>query len=199
MEPTRQTCDGADRTGERTDFALDDHVRRARRLQCRYAVLTVALWLPLLWAFANVRNLYPFAAATMMMESGRFAGPAIYYVLKGETVGGQLIDLPPIRLTDALTGRHWTLVIATVDNRSFTIRWPYPENEALAARAGGNDRLPEAARLPELLSAWGNIHNDNLPADSPQRLRAVLLDAYRWKGEGYADYDAHVRTWRQPL
>jgi hypothetical protein len=174
--------------------AADEQV--GRTFKRRYALLTIALWLPLLWAFTNLRNLYPFAAATMMMEGGRLASPGVYYVLKGETVGGQRIDLPPIRLTDALTGRHWGLVIATVDNKSFTIRWPHPENQALAARAGGVDRLPDAARLPDLLRAWGNLHNNDLPAGSPQQLRAVLLDAYRWQGEGYADYDAHVQTWR---
>src|SRR5262245_44757304 len=135
----------------------------------------------------------------MMMEGGRLGGPAIYYVLRGETVDDQLIDLPPIKLTNALTGRHWSLIIAAVDNRSFTIRWPHPENAALAARAGGINRLPEAARLPELLRAWGGLHNNNLPPGSPKRLRAVVLDAYRWEGQEYVDYDTHVRRWRQQL
>jgi hypothetical protein len=168
-------------------------------LKRRYSLLTAALWLPLLWSFANVRNLYPFAAATMMMEGPRFEGPSVYYVLKGETAGGQVIDLPPIQLTDALTGRHWSLVIATVSNRSFTIRWPHPENAALAARSGGISRLPEAARLPELLRAWGELRNGQLPAGSPMRLRAVVLEAYRWEGREYADYHHYVRSWRQPL
>jgi hypothetical protein len=176
-----------------------DDGRRERRLRVRYAILTAALFLPLLWAFLAVRNLYPFAAATMMMEGGRLDRPRTFYVLRGETVGGETVDLPPIQLTDALTGRHWGLVAATVENKSFTVRRPHPSNAALAEAAGGADQLPDAARLPELLRAWGALHNARLPADSPRRLRAVLLDAYRWEGRRYADYDTHVRTWRQEL
>jgi len=170
-----------------------------RRLRLRYALLTAALFLPLLWAFLAVRNLYPFAAATMMMEGGRLDRPRTYYVLRGETVGGELVDLPPIELTDALTGRHWSLVAAAVENKSFKIRWPHPANAALAEAAGGAERLPEAARVPELLRAWGELHNARLAADSPRRLRAVRLDAYRWEGRAYADFDTHLRTWRQEL
>jgi hypothetical protein len=172
---------------------------RERRLRLRYAVLTAALFLPLLWAFLAVRNLYPFAAATMMMEGGRLDRPRVYYVLRGETAGGETFDLPPIRLTDALTGRLPALVAATVENKSFVIRWPHPSNAALVAESGGADRLPEAARLPELLRAWGEMYNAELPAGSPRRLRAVRLDAYRWEGRRYADYDTHVRSWRQEL
>ncbi len=169
------------------------------RLRRRYAVLTVVLAVPLLWSFIAVRNLYPFAAATMMMEGGTLDRPRTYYVLRGETVEGTLVDVPPITLTDALTGRIWGLVAATVDNRSFTIRWPHPENEALVARRGGIDRLPDAARLAELLRAWGDLYNARLPPDSPRRLRAMRLDEYRWEGRRYADYDTHLRTWREEL
>jgi hypothetical protein len=176
-----------------------DEGRRGRRLRVRYAILTAALFLPLLWAFLAVRNLYPFAAATMMMEGGRLDRPRTYYVLRGETSGGETVELPPVRLTDALTGRHWGLVAAAVENKSFRLRWPHPSNVALAESVGGIDRLPDAARLPELLRAWGGLHNASLPADSPRRLRAVRLDAYRWEGRAYADYDTHVRTWRQEL
>lgn len=172
---------------------------RERRLRRRYAVLTAALSLPLLWAFLAVRNLYPFAASTMMMEGWGLNRPRIYYVLRGETVRGETVDLPPARLTDALSGRHWSLVAAAVDNKSFAVRRPHPSNLSLLEEAGGLERLPEAARLPELLRAWGGMHNGRLPADSPRRLRAVRLDAYRWEGRRYGDYDTHVRTWRQEL
>ena len=170
-----------------------------RRLKLRYAILTAALALPLLWSFLAVRNLYPFAAATMMMEGGRLDRPRTYYVLRGETVGGETIDLPPVELTDALTGRHWGLVAAAAENKNFLIRWPHPSNVALAEAAGGVENLPDAARLPELLRAWGALHNARLSGDSPRRLRAVRLDAYRWEGRAYADYDTHVRAWRQEL
>jgi hypothetical protein len=184
-----------------SDRPADGHAEggRERRLRLRYAILTAALFLPLLWAFAAVRNLYPFAAATMMMEGGRLDRPRTYYVLRGETVGGEIVDLPPIELTDALTGRHWGLVAATAENKSFGIRWPHPSNVALAEAAGGVGRVPEAARLPELLRAWGGLYNARVPADSPRRLRAVRLDAYRWEGRAYADYETHVRSWRQEL
>lgn len=172
---------------------------RERRLKLRYALLTVALAVPLIWAFLAVRNLYPFAAATMMMDGGRLDRPRTYYFLRGETVGGETIDLPPIELTDALSGRHWGLVAAVAENKSFTIRRPHPSNLALEEAAGGVDKLPEAARLPELLRAWGGLYNARLPADSPRRLRAVRLDAYRWEGRTYDGYDTHVRTWRQEL
>ena len=41
-----------------------------RRLKTRYALLTALLFIPLLTAFVFVRNLYPFAASTMMMAGG---------------------------------------------------------------------------------------------------------------------------------
>lgn len=170
-----------------------------RRLRLRYAVLTAALSLPLLWAFLAVRNLYPFAAATMMMQGGGLDRPRTYFVLRGETAAGETIDLPPARLTGALYGRIPALVAAAVDNKSFGIRRPHPSNAALIEAAGGIDKLPEAARLPELLRAWGEMYNEELPADSPRRLRAVRLDAYRWEGRRYADFDTHVRTWRKEL
>jgi hypothetical protein len=170
---------------------------RARRLRRRYAILTAGLFLPLLWAFVAVRNLYPFAASTMMMEGGNLNRPRTYYVLRGESIAGETVDLPPVSLTDALGGRHWGLVAAVVENRSFGIRWPHPANAALAEESGGH--VPEAARLPELLRAWGGMYNARLPADSTRRLRAVRLDAYRWEGGRYAVYDTHVRTWRHEL
>lgn len=172
---------------------------RARRVRRRYALLTAALCAPLVWSFLAVRNLYPFPAYTMMMAGGDPRKGTDYYILRGETVGGETIDLPPARLTDALSWRHWSLVGATVENKSFTIARPHPSNVELAARAGGADRLPRAARLPELLRAWGESHNGRLPADSPLRLRAVRLDAYRWDGGAYTDFRRFVETWRAEL
>lgn len=171
----------------------------ARRLKARYALLTAALFAPLLYSFLAVRNVYPFAASTMMMAGGDLGRGANYYVLRGETVGGETIDLPPARLTDALSWRHWSLVGETVKNKQFTIHSPHPSNAALAAQAGGAERLPRAVRLPELLRAWGEVYNSRLPADSPRRLRAVMLDAYRWEGGAYADYVRPVETWREGL
>jgi hypothetical protein len=172
---------------------------RARRLRVRYALLTAALFAPLLYAFLAVRNVYPFAASTMMMAGGDLTRGANYYVLRGETVGGETVDLPPAQLTGALSWRHWSLVGATVENREFAVHSPHPSNVALAESAGGVEKLQRAARLPELLRAWGGIYNSRLPENSPRRLRAVRLDAYRWEGGSYGDYGRFVETWREGL
>jgi hypothetical protein len=178
-----------------------DRVRaaRERRLLRRYAALTVALFVPLLLAFASVRNLYPFAASTMMIEGGDLQSGRDYYVLRGETVAGETIDLPAVELTNALSQGTWSLVAATVENKSFTIPSPHPSNVALVASAGGLERLPRAARLEDLLRAWGAIHNSRLPPSSASRLRAVRLDAYRWEGKTYGDYERPVESWRAEL
>jgi len=170
-----------------------------RRLRVRYALLTAALFAPLLYSFLAVRNVYPFAASTMMMAGGDLGRGALYYRLRGETANGETIDLPPAELTDALSWRHWSLVGETVKNKQFTIYKPHPSNVALAASAGGVEQLPPAARLDELLRAWGEIYNSRLHVDSPRRLRAVRLDAYRWEGGTYGDYERHVESWRAEL
>lgn len=165
----------------------------------RYAALTVALFIPLILAFVSIRNLYPFAASTMMlglkdMQSGRD-----HYVLRGETASGETIDLPPIKLTNALTGRSWSLVGAAVENQSFNIRWPHPDNLRLAAAYGGRDKLPRAARIEDLLRAWGEIYNSRLSGSSNQRLKSIRLDAYRWEGGLNGDYDRFVESWQALL
>ena len=170
-----------------------------RRLRVRYALLTAALFAPLLYSFLAVRNVYPFAASTMMMTGGDPGRGATFYRLRGETAGGETIDLPPARLTDALSWRHWSLVGAVVENKQFTIHSPYSPNLMMAEEAGGADKLPRAARLPELLRAWGGIYNSRLPVASPKRLRAVRLDAYRWDGRAYGDYERPVESWRAEL
>jgi hypothetical protein len=172
---------------------------RTRRLKLRYALLTAALFAPLLYSFLAVRNVYPFAASTMMMTGGDPGRGATFYRLRGETDAGEAIDLPPARLTDALSWRHWSLVGAVVENKQFTIHSPYPANLMLANAAGGVDKLPRAARLPELLRAWGEIYNSRLPVDSPKRLRAVRLDVYRWDGRSYGDYERLVESWKAEL
>jgi hypothetical protein len=181
------------------DRLRDEGAAGARRVRLRYALLTLALIAPLVWSFLALRNLYPFPAYTMMMAGGDPRKGTDYYVLRGETVGGETVELPPAGLTDALSWRHWSLVGATVENRSFNIARPHPANAALAAEAGGADKLPRAARLGELLRAWGDTHNSRLPADSPRRLRAVRLDAYRWDGGAYTGNERFVESWRAGL
>ena len=169
-----------------------------RRHLPRYALLTVLLFAPLLWSFAALRNLYPFAAWTVMMSPPDVARGRTYYVLRGETLAGGTVDLRATELTDALSGRVWGLFGATVENGGFKLRSPHPSNAALIEAAGGADRLPPGARLPELLGAYGGIYNSRLRADSPLRLKAVRLEAYRWGG-GFADHGTFVRSWRQEL
>lgn len=175
---------------------LHESMQRDRRLLARYVLLTFALFLPLVLAFAFVRNLYPFAASTMMMAGGDLQNGRTYYVMRGETLSGQVIDLPAVELTNALSGGTWNLFAATVENKSFTIRWPHPANAALITAAGGAENLPAASRLGDLLRSWGNIHNSRLSPSDSQRLRAVRLDAYRWQGGTYSNYDQLVQSWR---
>jgi hypothetical protein len=170
-----------------------------RRALMHYAALTIALFVPLFLAFASIRNLYPFAASTMMLGDGDRQSARDYYVLRGETVGGETIDLPPINLSNALTGRSWSLVSTAVENKSFKIRSPHPANISLAASYGGMDKLPKAVRLEELLRAWGAIYNSRLPESSNQKLRSVRLDAYRWEGGINGEYDRFVESWRAML
>ena len=172
---------------------------RERSLVPRYVVLTVALGVPLLFAFAFARNLYPFAASTMMKVGGDLNTGWTYYMVRGETMTGEIIDLPPVELTNGLSNIAWALVPAVVENKSFTIRSPHPANLALIAEAGGAEKLPEARRVDELLRAWGAVYNSRLPADSPQRLKAVRLEEYRWPGGTYDNYDKFIRSWRAEL
>ncbi|MDT7780392.1 MAG: hypothetical protein QOC99_2904 [Acidobacteriota bacterium] len=196
LPPTKMFGDSTD---SRTHSSVELLRRRARRMRVRYAVLTLALFVPLLCAFLSIRNLYPFAASTMMMAGGDLRSGTEYFILRGETASGETIDLPPAELTDALTGRHWSLVGATVENKSFVIASPHPSNALLVAEAGGAGMLPRAARLKELLRAWGEIYNARRPETSARRLRAVRLDAYRWEGKTYGDYERFVESWRAEL
>ena len=77
--------------------------------------------MPLVWSFLFVRNLYPFAAWNVMMAGGDLERGRSYCILRGETVSGETIDIRPINLTNALYSRTWTMVNATIDNRSFKL------------------------------------------------------------------------------
>lgn len=170
-----------------------------RNLFARYLVLTICLGVPLLLSFAFARSLYPFAASTMMQVGGDLQTAWTYHVVRGETVTGEIIDLPPVELTNGLSNVAWALVPAVVDNKSFTISSPHPANISLIAESGGADKLPPARRLSDLLKAWGSVYNSRLSANSPRRLRAVRLEEYRWPGGAYRDYDKFIRSWRVEL
>ena len=169
------------------------------RLHVKYAILTAAIFLPLLWAFVAIRNLYPVAAWNVMMSGGILERGRSYWILRGETVSGETIDIRPMSLTNALYARTWTMVNATVDNQSFKLSNPYPANAELIRQAGGLEHLPPGARLPDLLRAWGDLYNERLPPESPQRLKAIRLDMYRWEGGSFDNYDKFIESWRQEL
>lgn len=166
-----------------------------RTVLTRYVILTAILFVPLLISFILLRNVYPFAASTMMLGNFDQQSGRDYYVLRGETVGGELVDLPAITLTNALSGRNWSLVNTAVENKSFTIRWPHPENLRLVAAKGGIDKLPRAARLEELLRVWGRIYNSRLSESSNGKLTSVRLYAYRWEGGSNGESSRFVESW----
>ena len=178
---------------------IESERRAAKHFRTRYALLTVAMFLPLIWAFVKIRNVYPVAAWTVMMGSGHFQRSHEYFMLRGETVTGEVVDIPAIELTDALSGRNWGLVSATVANAPFQLRSPHPANAALLLLNGNTENLQKGTRLPELLRAWGSIYNSRWPASSPHRLKAIRLDAYRWMGQSYSNYADFVESWRQEL
>lgn len=134
-----------------------------------------------------------------MMAGGDLETGRNWFLLRGETVRGQTIDIRAIGLTNAMYSRNWTMVGSTAYNRNFQLTSLHPENAKLLDQFGGNDKLPFGARMPELLAAWGNLYNDKLPASSPDRLKAIRIDMYRWASARYADYDTFVESWRKEL
>ena len=134
-----------------------------------------------------------------MMAGGDLERGRSYCILRGETVAGETIDIRPIDLTNALYSRTWTMVNATIDNQSFKLTSIHPENEEMLRRVGGIANLLPGARVPDLLLAWGELYNSELPESSPQRLKAIRLDMYRWEGGRYSDYDQFIESWRKEL
>lgn len=165
----------------------------------RYIILTLALFGPLLWTFRYIRNVYPFTVWNVMMAGGDLQTGRNYFVLRGETVSGQSVDIRPIELTNALSERTWTMVSATVFNQNFRLSSLNPENARLLEQFGDVEKLPLGVRVPDLLATWGNLYNNQLPASSPARLKAIRLDMYRWSSGRYADYDTFVESWRKEL
>jgi hypothetical protein len=170
-----------------------------RRWFIRYSILTCAIFLPLFWAFFYLRNVYPIASWTVMMASGELQRGHTYFVLRGETISGETVDIQAIDLTNALYSRNWTMVNATVMNGSFKLASLHPSNAALLTSVGGIENLPPGARVPDLLESWGQLYNSKQSALSPRRLKAIRLDMYRWEGGRYADYDKFIDSWRKEL
>ncbi len=186
-------------TSKTTNFSPPNDGSLPRTLIVKYALLTAAIFLPLLWSFATVRNLYPIAAWNVMMAGGDLERGRSYCILRGETVSGETIDVRPIELTNALFSRTWTMVNATIGNQSFKLASVHPANAEMISNAGGVENLPPGARIPDLLETWGRLYNDRLPATSPQRLKAIRLDMYRWEGGTYSNYDNFIESWRKDL
>src|SRR5690349_930960 len=116
-------------------------------LKIKYILLTVAIFLPLLWAFVYVRNVYPVATWNVMMAPGLLERGRSYWILRGETVSGETIDIPPISLTNAMYSRTWTMVNATVANQSCRIAKLHPANSMEVRELGGIENLPPGARV----------------------------------------------------
>lgn len=167
-----------------------------RQAQFRNALLTIFIFSALLWTFWKGVNFYPVSAWTLFNEPEPLgSGEYTYYVLQGETVDGRVIDLPPIGITNAFYNRNQALVRAVEENSSFTIDSPHPRNVQLWNRAR---TLPNAARMNDLLEAWGNAYNVRFGAKRGS-LRAVRLEEYVWPRVNFTDYAQHKASWRVEL
>lgn len=175
-------------------------IQATRRFRIRYILLTLAFFLPLVWSFAKLRNVYPVASWNVMTRGGELGKDYTYFVLRGETASGDVIDLPAVTLTDALRSRTWGLVAATANNDSLKLRSPHPKNVALLNATTGNaEGLPDGVLMKELLRSWGEIFNESHPPSSPDHLRALRIDCYRWPGGQYSNYYEFVQSWRAEL
>lgn len=134
-----------------------------------------------------------------MMAGGDINVGRSYCVLRGETVSGDTIEIRPIELTNAMSGRTWSMVNATVGNQAFKLRSIHPDNAVLLNQSGGIDRLPSGARIPDLLNTWGKLYNEQFAASSPRRLKAIRLDSYRWSSGRYSEYATYITSWRKEL
>ena len=134
-----------------------------------------------------------------MMAGGDLDRGRSYCILRGETISGETIDIRPMNLTNALYSRTWTMVNATIDNQSFKLNSIHPANGEMLRQFGRVENLSPGARLPDLLKAWGDLYNNQLPDSSTQRLKAIRLDMYRWESGRYSDYDKFIESWRKEL
>jgi hypothetical protein len=161
----------------------------------RYVALTIALVAPLIWAFVGIRQWYPIPAWSLFSEYAPITEGRTFFILRGERADGTVIDIPAISITDALQQRNHTMVSYVMDNASFELESPHPDNAALLAKHG-NVLLP-GARVAELLRGWGAGYN--LRVSSEDRLAAIRLDEYHWPGGKFEGFDEFVRSWRCEL
>jgi hypothetical protein len=159
------------------------------------AALTAFVAIPLLASFARVVNYYPIPVWSLFSERGEVEKGSTHYTLFARTPDGTWTEIPPVRITDGLNGRHFMFAHYADTNLSFQIESPHPNNVRLACESGGVDQLPRGARVPDLLRAWGATYNRRLPSDSPYRFTALRLEARRWPGGQYSNFDAADYAW----
>jgi hypothetical protein len=177
----------------------DESPEFTRRLLRRHVAITLTVFVPLILAFLRITNFYPVPVWALFIEKGDLQGGHVYYVLRGEDQTGRIIDIPAIKITNALTGRNFMFVHYVDDNASYRVTSPHPSNVAELCALGGESRLPRGAGMPSLLRAWGAIYNGRLAAHAPERLKSIQLDAYRWPGGHYSNYRVPVYSWRVDL
>jgi hypothetical protein len=167
-------------------------------LRTKYLILTLGFLLPLSWAFLKERNLYPIASWNVMTSGGQLEYGRTYFVLRGETVSGEQIDIPAIELSGAMRSRIWGMVEAIADNQSLKIDNPHPQNLALLNQLRGQ-AMPDGLLMNQLLKSWGATYNYRLPPSSPERLKAIRIDSYRWPGQTYSNFYQFMQTWRADI
>jgi hypothetical protein len=165
-----------------------------------YLVLTVCIFVPLVFAFVFQIQFYPIPVWTLFTEAVSLDEGRHYYVLRGETEDGESIDIPAIDLTDALSGRNFMMLSYVLEKASFCCDSPHPHNiQFRASQMGSDGALHKGARIDDLLRSWGRIYNEKFPKSSHQRLTAIRLDGYRWPGKEYGDYRQPADCWRAEL
>jgi hypothetical protein len=178
---------------------MDEAVRRT---WWRNALITIAVFGPLGATFGlavvsgKVVNFYPVPVWNLFVEAAEPANGRVFYVVSGCSPDGLWREVPPFGITGALHNRLHMFASYTDGNLPFKIASPHAENVLMLAGLG---RLPEGARMPQLLRAWGEIHNGRLPMGSPNRLTAIRMEARRWPGGDYHAKAKTARVWEVEL
>lgn len=185
---------------EKPNGEIGNH-RTSRRLILRHVVLTIAVFLPLMWAFITQNVWYPVHHYRMFYGTSTLGqgNSRVYYIFRGETASGDTIDIPPAPIFNALDGMIFHMVNAVVANDSLQIRYPHPDNARLIQSVGNIESVPPAALLPDVLRSFGERYNARFSEDSPRRLVKVRMDAYRWPKDEYGNYAEYIKSWSVEL
>ena len=172
----------------------------ARRVVARYALLTAVVFVPLVLALTTGIRFYPIPVWSLFSHVPDTTQPHQFYRLSGETLSGDVIEIPAIQITNGLSNRNHTLIWALDRNLEFSIPSPHPKNVELIQQAGGLEHLREDYHVPDVLRAWGRAYNRVKPIDSAKRLKAIELRRFDWDGKHYSDYDkVNSLSWRVEL